>query len=238
MARQLSLRLVRLFMPDADGNRPCNGGDARYAADPHWKDLVLFNEYFDGDNGRGCGASHQTGWTALVARILHGLTPGGSSGADTTTAEQLAEALTAAVPIPVAKPLAASPSAVAAPGLTAGPAYDRPMRPLPRRCALAAALLLGGCASGSSLDSAFDQAARAPADPQQPIVGAWAGRWTNDDGSAGGPARVVVTAGGTGDAPGTRADRLTMDLTGFTDPGVAQRFTARGGRRPPHGPGP
>ena len=115
VARQLSLRLVRLFMPDEHGNRPCNGGDARYAADPHWKDLVLFNEYFDGDNGRGCGASHQTGWTALVARILHGLTPGGSSGADTTTAEQLAEALTAAVPIPVAKPLAASPSAVAAP---------------------------------------------------------------------------------------------------------------------------
>ena len=93
VARQLSLRLCRLFMPDADGHRPCHGGDERYATDPHWKDLVLFHEYFDADTGRGCGASHQTGWTALVARILHGLTPGGASGTDDTTAGELADVL-------------------------------------------------------------------------------------------------------------------------------------------------
>jgi hypothetical protein len=66
----LSQRVTSLFLPDAQGNRPCHGGDNRYATDPHWKDLVLFNEYFHGDTGRGCGASHQTGWTALVAELL------------------------------------------------------------------------------------------------------------------------------------------------------------------------
>jgi hypothetical protein len=69
-ASDLSHRLVRLFVPDADGRRPCHGDDARFAADPHWRDLILFYEYFHGDTGRGCGASHQTGWTALVARLL------------------------------------------------------------------------------------------------------------------------------------------------------------------------
>jgi hypothetical protein len=49
-----------------------NAGDQRYASDPNWKDLVLFYEYFHGDTGRGVGASHQTGWTALVARIMAG----------------------------------------------------------------------------------------------------------------------------------------------------------------------
>jgi hypothetical protein len=47
-----------------------HGGDERFAADPHWKDLVLFYEYFHGDTGRGVGASHQTGWTALAVRFL------------------------------------------------------------------------------------------------------------------------------------------------------------------------
>jgi hypothetical protein len=60
-------------MPDASGRRPVHGGDARYARDPHWKDLVLFYEYFHGDSGRGAGASHQTGWTALVALFLEDL---------------------------------------------------------------------------------------------------------------------------------------------------------------------
>ena len=94
VARQLSMRLVKLFIPDEHGNRPCLGGDARYATDPHWRDLVLFHEYFDADTGRGCGASHQTGWTALVARILHGLTPGGASGTDDTTEPEVAHAAT------------------------------------------------------------------------------------------------------------------------------------------------
>ena len=65
-------RLTRLFLPDDDGRRPCHGDDRRYANDPHWRDLVLFYEYFHGDTGRGIGASHQTGWTALVAELLHG----------------------------------------------------------------------------------------------------------------------------------------------------------------------
>jgi len=69
-ARQLSLRLTSLFLPDARGDRPAHGGDARYRDDPHWKDLVLFHEYFHGDDGRGLGASHQTGWTALVASLI------------------------------------------------------------------------------------------------------------------------------------------------------------------------
>jgi hypothetical protein len=73
VARELSSRLSRLFIPDADGNRPCHGGEARYANDPHWKDLVLFHEYFHGDTGRGVGASHQTGWTSLVVRCLDSL---------------------------------------------------------------------------------------------------------------------------------------------------------------------
>lgn len=71
---ELSRRLVRLFLPDASGQRPAHGTDLRYANDPAWRDLVLFYEYFDGDNGRGCGASHQSGWTSLVALLLENMT--------------------------------------------------------------------------------------------------------------------------------------------------------------------
>ena len=70
VARDLSMRLARIFLPDEHGHRPCHGGDARYAVDPHFRELVLYHEYFHGDSGRGVGASHQTGWTALVARCL------------------------------------------------------------------------------------------------------------------------------------------------------------------------
>lgn len=70
VAQELEQRLARIFLPDASGHRPCHGGETRYASDPHWKDLVLFHEYFHGDNGRGVGASHQTGWTALVLRCI------------------------------------------------------------------------------------------------------------------------------------------------------------------------
>jgi hypothetical protein len=69
VAVELARRMSLLFLPDARGRRPCHGSEMRYADDPRWRDLVLFYEYFDGDNGRGCGASHQTGWTALVARL-------------------------------------------------------------------------------------------------------------------------------------------------------------------------
>jgi len=73
VAAELSRRLTGMFLPDSENARPCHGGDERYASDPHWKDLVLFHEYFHGDTGRGLGASHQTGWTALVASLLDGL---------------------------------------------------------------------------------------------------------------------------------------------------------------------
>ncbi len=73
VADELSARLARLFLPNARGQRPCHGDDRRYAEDPHWRDLVLFHEYFHGDTGRGLGASHQTGWTALVVQHIHDL---------------------------------------------------------------------------------------------------------------------------------------------------------------------
>jgi hypothetical protein len=73
VARELSARLVRIFLRDAGGRRPCHGGDDRFAGDPAWSDLVLFHEYFHGDTGRGLGASHQTGWTALVVRCIESL---------------------------------------------------------------------------------------------------------------------------------------------------------------------
>jgi hypothetical protein len=77
VARELSRRLATLFVPGPDGRRPCHGSDPRFAADPHWRDLVLFHEYFCGDTGRGVGASHQTGWTALAIRCFEtGAAPG------------------------------------------------------------------------------------------------------------------------------------------------------------------
>ncbi len=72
-AMELLERLTSLFLPDRAGRRPCHGDDERYASDPHWKDLVLFHEYFHGETGRGLGASHQTGWTALVASCIERL---------------------------------------------------------------------------------------------------------------------------------------------------------------------
>jgi hypothetical protein len=70
-ARNLAHRLQGLFLPDAAGHRPCNGSERRYAEDPHWQGLLLFSEYFHADTGRGCGASHQTGWTALIADLMN-----------------------------------------------------------------------------------------------------------------------------------------------------------------------
>jgi len=70
VAQEISRRLARLFLPKGDAGRPCHGGDPRFRADPHWKDLILFHEYFDGDTGRGIGAKHQSVWTALIIRCL------------------------------------------------------------------------------------------------------------------------------------------------------------------------
>jgi hypothetical protein len=69
-AREIRRRLASIFLPDASGRRPCHGDERRYAEDPHFRDLVLFYEYFHGENGRGCGASHQTGWTSLVVKCI------------------------------------------------------------------------------------------------------------------------------------------------------------------------
>ena len=67
VAQEISRRLASTFLRDANGQRPVYGGTAKFQDDPHWRDLILFYEYFHGDNGAGLGASHQTGWTGLVA---------------------------------------------------------------------------------------------------------------------------------------------------------------------------
>ena len=70
VAADLSQRLVELFTRGADGRRAVHGRYQKFQTDPHWKDLILFYEYFDGDTGMGLGASHQTGWTGLVAKLI------------------------------------------------------------------------------------------------------------------------------------------------------------------------
>ena len=70
---ELQKRLILIFLPGPDGRRPLTGMSNWFKNDPHWRDLILFNEYFDGDNGAGLGASHQTGWTALVAKMIRQL---------------------------------------------------------------------------------------------------------------------------------------------------------------------
>src|SRR5262249_30172008 len=69
VARELTLRLERIFLRDESGRRPVYGGTEQIQNDPYWRDLVLFYQYFRGDNGAGIGASHQTGWTALIAAL-------------------------------------------------------------------------------------------------------------------------------------------------------------------------
>jgi Mannosylglycerate hydrolase MGH1-like glycoside hydrolase domain len=71
VAEEISRRLANIFLRGHDGRRPVYGGTAKFQEDPNWRDLVLFYEYFHGDNGAGLGASHQTGWTGLVARLMH-----------------------------------------------------------------------------------------------------------------------------------------------------------------------
>ena len=70
VAMELGRRLNSIFLRDASGKRPVYGGTRKFQEDPHWKDYILFYEYFHGENGAGLGASHQTGWTGLVARAL------------------------------------------------------------------------------------------------------------------------------------------------------------------------
>jgi hypothetical protein len=70
VAREIANRLTRIFLRDESGRRPVYGGTQKFQTDPHWRDYVLFYEYFHGDNGAGLGASHQTGWTGLVAALI------------------------------------------------------------------------------------------------------------------------------------------------------------------------
>ncbi|MEZ6058977.1 MAG: glucosidase [Planctomycetaceae bacterium] len=86
VARELMQRQVALFAQDADGRRPCHGDEKRYQDDPHWKDLILFHEYFHGETGKGLGASHQTGWTALAAQLLEKLAAAENADSATSTA--------------------------------------------------------------------------------------------------------------------------------------------------------
>jgi hypothetical protein len=70
VSSEITRRLTGIFLPDEQGNRPVHGGTEKFQADPHWRDYILFYEYFHGDNGAGLGASHQTGWTGLVAKMI------------------------------------------------------------------------------------------------------------------------------------------------------------------------
>ncbi len=70
VASELSQRLIRIFLQNSSGQRPVYGNTQKFQTDPHWRDLILFYEYFHGDNGAGIGASHQTGWTGLVAKLI------------------------------------------------------------------------------------------------------------------------------------------------------------------------
>jgi hypothetical protein len=71
VAENIGKRLASMFLKNDLGKRPVYGGTSKFQDDPHWKDNILFYEYFHGDNGAGIGASHQTGWTGVVARIMH-----------------------------------------------------------------------------------------------------------------------------------------------------------------------
>ena len=70
IATELSKKLASIFLVNTEGKRPVFGDNTKFQTDPHFKDYLLFHEYFHGDNGRGVGASHQTGWTGLLAKLL------------------------------------------------------------------------------------------------------------------------------------------------------------------------
>jgi hypothetical protein len=70
VAQEIAERLERIFLRDDSGRRAVYGGTEKFQTDPHWKDYILFYEYFHGDNGAGLGASHQTGWTGVVGKLI------------------------------------------------------------------------------------------------------------------------------------------------------------------------
>jgi hypothetical protein len=107
VAKEIGRRLTNIFVKDSNGRRPVFGGAAKFQEDPHWRDCLLFYEYFHGDNGAGLGASHQTGWTGIVARLRQlfatfddeGLLEGGKGGAF----EKLISTRTETTSLPVAR---------------------------------------------------------------------------------------------------------------------------------------
>jgi hypothetical protein len=96
VAEEINRRLANIFLKDKHGRRPVYGGAEKFQTDPHWRDLILFYEYFHGDNGAGLGASHQTGWTGVIARGMHLFA--------NTTAEQILQLGKMAAVIEVPKP--------------------------------------------------------------------------------------------------------------------------------------
>jgi hypothetical protein len=104
VAEELSRRLANIFLKDKRGRRPVYGGTQKFQEDPHWRDLILFYEYFHGDNGAGLGASHQTGWTGIIARLMHLFA--------TTSAKQTLELGKMAAVVDVTKPQRTRPTSV------------------------------------------------------------------------------------------------------------------------------
>jgi hypothetical protein len=107
VAEEIAGRLASIFLRDEHGRRPVYGGSRKFQEDPHWRDYLLFYEYFHGDNGAGLGASHQTGWTGTIARAMHLFA--------TTPAEQFLE-LGKAAGITEVEPARRGQSGGAAPG--------------------------------------------------------------------------------------------------------------------------
>jgi hypothetical protein len=99
VAEEISRRLASIFLRDDQGKRPVYGSTTKFQTDPHWRDLLLFYEYYHGDNGAGIGASHQTGWSGIIARNMHIFA--------TSTPEEMMELGKAAIAHEVHKPAAA-----------------------------------------------------------------------------------------------------------------------------------
>jgi hypothetical protein len=91
VAKSISERLMGIFLRDENGIRPVYGGTTLFQESPHWNDLISFHEYFHGDNGAGLGASHQTGWTALVARMMQVFGSDGEPGTSIPDRDRRAE---------------------------------------------------------------------------------------------------------------------------------------------------
>ena len=89
VAQEITRRLASIFLRNGSGRRPVYGGTEKFQEDPHWRDLILFHEYFHGDNGAGLGASHQTGWTGIIAVLMDSFARISKEEALTTPQERL-----------------------------------------------------------------------------------------------------------------------------------------------------